>query len=337
MGMNAYQLVTDLHYSCGKRNRYNYQGEILEAINGILGHASTLRDEGYNVHLILLGDVCDTSITDSEEAMQTIEILRFFFNYYDSVHCVLGNHEVTYYKANPLWYLIDSIRDESLVSYKRLIAPKGITSLVNIDSTLEDGEVCFYFNHYGTHIKQPNVEHNVNIGLFHQDVGSSLITQMWGDWVDVEKSGATIGYQYAFFGHMHLALAKYELDGGCIGEWLGSIGRTNVNEVSDSKLERNVPAVLVDDGVFKGVRDMYIHLKPYAECVDTVRAEAEKKVRKIAKERVDRISATYVGSDLKEAIFKNVAGTSVDLLCHKVFGAQPEMLRYYHTEILKEE
>ena len=61
---NAYQLVTDLHYGCRKSNRYNYMGEVLAAITDIVSQANELKQRGYSVKLILLGDVCDISIND---------------------------------------------------------------------------------------------------------------------------------------------------------------------------------------------------------------------------------------------------------------------------------
>lgn len=316
---NAYQLVTDLHYGCRKANRHNYMGEILSAITDIIAQAAKIREQGYKVHLILLGDVCDVSINDPDDAMQSIEILRYFCSQYDSVYSVLGNHESTYYKGNPFWYLVSQIEDPALLGYKKLVQPKGIFSTIRLVDSIEDGDTKFYFNHYGTDTKVPTTNYKVNIGLFHKDIGSEELTKMWGRWEDVDEGTSTNGYTYAFMAHLHLAFGKYELNNGCIAEWLGSIGRTSIAEVDDSNLRRNIPVVYVEDGAFVDIKDNWITLQDRSTCVNEAMAEAEQKVRVKAKERKETSANIYIGSSLKETLFKTVSGTDMEAILRLCF------------------
>lgn len=331
MSTNVYLVVTDLHVDYVKENRISYITEILDALADIQTIANAYRQKykDCKLTLALLGDVFDGSITNASDAMQALEMFRLFCSSFDRVVSVVGNHEITYARDNPFWFLVSSIDDEGLQQVRRYIQPKGLFNVIEVLDTLEDGDVTFYFNHFGVRPKVP-VARGVRIGLFHQNVGSNDICKMWGTFDNVEEASYIQGYNYCFFGHMHLAKGQYYLNDSntCIGEWLGSIGRTKVDEVLDSSLEVNVPAIVIVDGKFQGVDKNLITLASYAECVDKLRAQATKLNRQRIKERNEIAMNSYKGETLYETLKVGFAGTELEFIFSFLSHSWDEV---YHT------
>lgn len=327
---NAYLVVTDLHCDVEKANRINYFGECLKALQDIMGIAEDYRKKGYSVKLILLGDVFDAGLTNSDDAMQFMEVFYFFCSVFDGVWSVVGNHEISYAKKNPFWFLVSSLQDEDLQSLKRFIQPRGLTGRIVVPATLEDGDTVLYFNHFGTPPKAPE-RGTVRIGLFHQNVGSNDICKMWGTFDNVEEASYVQGYNYSFFGHMHLAKGEYWLNEAhtCCGEWLGSIGRTKVDEILDDSLDVNIPAILVEDGVFKGIDRNVIQLLSRADTIDFPRLEASQKSRELIKERTQVATNNYHGETLYETLEGVFAGSSLAFIFSFLDHPWEEVYREY--------
>lgn len=290
----------------------NYLGEILQAIQDILNIADKYKSQGYSVNLIFLGDVFDAGSARSEDAMQLMEIFYFFTEKFSNVWSVVGNHEITYASNNPFWFLVAEIRDDSLSLIRRFIQPRGITGRVVIPDKVVDGEVSFFFNHFGTEPKLATGG-KVRIGLFHQNVGSSEICKMWGNFDNVEDAPYVQGYTNCFFGHIHMGRGEYWLnkEHTCTGEWLGTIGRTKVDEIVESHLEVNIPAVLVEDGRFVAIDKNFIQLPDFDKTVDKVKLEAYKKGREKFVERKKVATANYTGKTLLDTL--NVAFASSEI------------------------
>lgn len=315
----AYLLVTDLHYAESKANRKDYYSEVLQILQEVIGISLKYRDKGYSPQLIFMGDVNDTSIANPEEAMRCTDVLRFFVAQFDSAYSVVGNHEETYTENNPFWFLVSEIADEALMYLPKALQPKSVYPCITIPDVVIDGEVTFHFNHYGIPAKVP-VAKGVNIGLFHQNVGSSDICQMWGTFDNVEDAAYIQAYNYCFFGHMHMAYGKYELNehGTCVGEWLGSCGRANILEVENAPLEVNIPAILVEDGVFNSIEDNYIKRPTAQECVDYEKANLMRTTVAQLKEMQAKIPAGTLAISLLDSVKDGAAlaglGPIVDML-----------------------
>lgn len=309
---NVYLVTTDLHLALHKANRKDYFSEILKSMQDILEIQQRYQSKGYTTNLILLGDVFDSSISNASDALQLFELFRFFTQQFNKTYCVVGNHEITFMKDNPFWFLTSTVEDEYLLSLKKYIQPRGLQNSLIIPGTLTDGEVCMYFNHYATPIKLPT-EGGIKIGLFHQNVGSNEICKMWGTFADVEEETCIQGYDYCFFGHMHLAKGRYYLneEHSCICEWLGTIGRTKTTEVIDDDLDVNIPAILIEDGKLVKVEPNTIHLQSFSECVDLIKLEAYEKSRKLIEERQALTVNKYKGNSLYETLHGAFAGTAM--------------------------
>lgn len=332
---NAYLLVTDLHCDVEKANRVDYFGECLKALQDIMSIADKYRSQGYSVNLILLGDVFDAGLTNSDDAMQFMEVFYFFCSVFDHVWSVVGNHEISYAKNNPFWFLVSSLQDEGLQRLKRFIQPRGLTGRIIVPATVVDGEVAFYFNHFGAIAKVPD-EGVVRIGLFHQNVGSNDICKMWGTFDNVEEAAYVQAYHYSFFGHMHLAKGSYWLNEAhtCKGVWLGTIGRSKENEVIDDSLEVIVPVVLVDGGVFTGIEDNTIVLASRANAIDFQKLAAAQKSREIITERKNVSTNKYHGETLFDTLEGSFAGTPLAFVFSFLNHPWDEVYREY-TETLK--
>lgn len=307
---NAYLLVTDLHADVEKANRLNYFGEILTAMQDILNIAESYKQKGYSVRLMFLGDVFDAGSSNPADAMQLMEVFYFFTSVFDKVWSVVGNHEISYAANNPFWYLVAEMQDESLSTVRRYIQPRGLTSRIVVPDRVVDGDTVFYFNHYGTPAKVPD-SGKVKIGLFHQNVGSNDICKMWGTFDDVEEASYIQGYNYCFFGHMHLARGEYWLNEAhtCKGEWLATIGRTKVDEIQDDFLDINIPAILIADGRFVSIESNYITLKGVQDTVDIQKYEASKRSRELVAKRKNSAASNYKGGTLYETLEGSFAGT----------------------------
>lgn len=327
---NAYLLLTDLHYAESKANRVNYLGEVLDIVQSVLQIADECKEKGYNTKLILLGDVVDRSMSSSEDALSCQDVLRFFFSQFSEVYCVVGNHEETFITDNPFWYFVSEIGDETLAKLPRGIQPKSVIPCITVPSTVTDGEVTFYFNHYGIPPKVPD-KVGKTIGLFHQNVGSNDICKMWGTFDDVEEAAYIQGYNYCFLGHMHLAYGKYYLNEQhtCLCEWLGSAVRANVLEVENAPLEVNVPAVLVVDGRLEGIEDHLIARKPASECIvyDKVNLMREN-TSKIQQMR-DSVPKGLTSSTLLESIRDSARLVQLEPIIDMLLGSMDTLRMQY--------
>lgn len=326
---NAYLILTDLHYAVSKEHRINYLNEVLSILQQSLAVQQKYRDMGYRVFLIFLGDIIDGPIQSSEDALRCQVILRWYCATYDGAYAVLGNHEINNYSSNPFWFLVDGLEDAALSGLQRPLQPQGLEPVLRVPDVVHDGDLHLYFNHYGISSKIP-VSAGVNIGLFHQNVGSNDICKMWGTFADVEEASFVQAYNYLFFGHMHLANGKYKLNeaGTCVGEWLGSCVGTTVVEVETLPSKLNIPAILSEDGRFISVEDNPIDRSNPSEVIDYTRLDFTKKAKEAVKEKQKADSVPVIGDSLFSRIKFAADGLGL--------GGIIELLSSDHGAVLRE-
>lgn len=271
---NVYLVIPDLHYASYKEHRVNYFSEVLSIIQQLLDICNKLRIAGNKVYLLFLGDIVDGSISKVEDAMRCQDLFSFIRMQVDGIYTVLGNHEENNVSDNPFWFLLSELEDSALEQLAKPIQPKGVSSVIKVPATLQDGEVTFYFNHYGVPAKVPEVD-GISIGLFHQNVGSNYICKMWGTFDDVEQASYVQAYNYCYFGHMHLALGKFWLSETqtCQGEWLGTCIGTNINEVTALPRDASIPAIVVVGGKFQRIDHYIIHRSDPKQVIDYSKLE----------------------------------------------------------------
>lgn len=329
--INAYILITDLHIAHDKENRIDYFGECLHALESVINISSKYKSYGWRTIGIMLGDVFDGSVTTPGDAMALLELFKYFVGSFDEMYSVVGNHEITYCRDNPYWFCISGVEDGRLSNLKRGIQPKGMQNYFRVVDKLKDGDVVFYFNHYGVEPVCADVG-EVRIGLFHQNVGSPEVCRMWGEYTDVESASFVQTYDYLFFGHLHNGKGKFYLtpEHNRCAEWLGTLGRTSVSEVNDGDLEVNVPAVCVDDGRFVGIEDNCVKLMEFGKCVNVSTYEMSKNARRELKERKEKAVADYSGDTLKQALWGRLNGDTLGVLFELCLSSRDELVEEYN-------
>lgn len=263
------------------QTRVDYLAEIrgyMHKIKDDLSKVRSLLSSEDKLIVIFDGDVFDRYFSDLGQCMEWI---RFFVELNriteGNVYSVIGNHEITYKRQNLFWMLADvksawvretGMLTEEIVNFSRLI--KVVDELV-IDKLL------ILFGHYKCDLSWytterikstwPDVEevmlisHNELlsesiISHFKNAYGFDLVRGRSG-YVNIDTVGLlppTDMLKMVYVGHMHKAYGALEVNENINGvdhnftlQYLASIGRTNVEEVSNAFLERTIPIITVDN------------------------------------------------------------------------------------------
>lgn len=282
---NAYMIITDLHDSDkNKANRYDYMQEIFHVKQEIIRIGKQYKQQGHTVVPLFLGDIIDRSYKDVVSGINTNNFMVLLERIFSTPYSVVGNHETSFPKSNPFWAMVAEMDSTKLGRLKgKVCQPRGLINVINVTDELQDGEVCFYFNHHGTGVALPPNPMAVNIGLFHQDILFKGVVDVVREqhpelniWtandVYMDNNNLIQDYRYVFFGHKHelyghwvwtddITLKKTDV------YHLGSLGRPKHDEVYDTFLERNIPVVIVESGKFVSCEDNFITLLDRSSCV----------------------------------------------------------------------
>ena len=291
---HAYLLISDLHDTYRKKeNRVDYQTEIKLVKEYVIKLIQKYRKDNTKVYLIFMGDVFDTGYKEVFSSTTANNFFIFLRNICDGIYLLFGNHELTYYSGNPIYTLFRTISSKKIQRVQnKMWKPQGIFETFHVVDEICDGDTIIHFNHYGTNISKA-VDGYVNIALFHQDVVCSEILDdmqrhlhrtLYGSHpINFEQSDIFEGIHYNFFGHLHSVYGEWKLISDKTGwetrlEYLASLGRPNYTEVHDDFLERDIPAIVLEDGRFVGIEHNRFLLKSYAESVreDVVKKNKER-------------------------------------------------------------
>jgi len=310
---NAYILITDLHLADRNiRARIDYRNELNVVLHEIESTISSLKGRGVDsVNLLFLGDVFDRGYRN---VLQGINDAMWFTRLSKkcNVYTVVGNHELTYFHGNPFYTLAtgwETNRANTNLKYKTVFT--GKENILHTPDVLQDGNVAFYFNHYGLPALTPEKD-TTSIGLFHLDYHPKLVVQ------DAERNGRKLwhsdnqvqdglvnGYKYCFFGHMHTMQGIYETEAGTTLCFLGSLGRTSVSDLATDP-KRMLPIVLVRDGELESIEPHYFTLPSIAESADMVEVEKNHKDYEKLKQKV--------AIKTKDIFYKDTAAAVAELL-----------------------
>lgn len=308
MAKTAWLVISDLHlYHKNISSRKDYVGEMNEVCVKIVETAIKYKKSGFDiVNFLLLGDVFHRSYRNTFQTGYDNNFFVMLSQKFGKCYSVIGNHELNFYESNPFFTLVNSIESKKIQSISgKMWTPRGLLPTIHVVDRVDDGEVHFYFNHYGTSVSVPEGK-GVNIGLFHQeivcreiveDMQQKLHGNIWADTVDFGKLDVFDGYQHCFLGHMHKIYGTWCGDNGCSLHYLASLGRTNVGEVDDGFLERDIPVVLTEDGKFLAVESNTFKLRGVSECLVQIKAEEDAHAREIQKIREYTKTADVFGND----------------------------------------
>ena len=327
MKKDAYLLVTDLHFAFRMNARKNYFKEIVDILKELIEIKQIYQNQDYTVNLIVLGDLFNRGISDPTEAMHALEFFKYIFSLFSNVYAVIGNHELTYYKNNPFWFLLSEIKDESVLKLqKKMKQPLGFTNYINVIDRLNNGEVSLIFNHFDVVIKDITKSAKINIGLFHQNIGSEQISKMWTKYEDIEKSEILSGYDYCFFGHLHTASGKYKINDKFTAYFLQSLGRTNHTEVDNNDLFRIIPVIKIKDGIFEGIDENKIKLPSREEILNLEQIILTQQTYQESKAIKQETSRVVIGTSLYETLFRSIEGSD-DTIIIDLLSKSPENMK----------
>lgn len=318
MAKNVYMIVTDLHFgNIAASSRLNYRKEVEFVKCKLLETAIKYRSNGCTVKMLLLGDIFHGSYRDVTDALVDFSFFTMWREKIGEIYTVLGNHELTYYKANPFYALINKMESEAVQKIiNKVWTPLGLSNTIRVVDKLEDGNVDFYFNHSSTAVQSVSVnDDKVAIGLFHQDlIDPAIVEEMknrygneyYGLTRELDNAYELTGYNHCFFGHIHTAYGIWKA-GDVYLHYLASLGRTNEREVNDSMLERNIPCIVVEDDRFVAIEDNFVVLPDRKTCIsesNVIENRQEYQERKTVRELRDYVPiADDPVSDVK-ALFR---------------------------------
>lgn len=136
--------------------------------------------------------------------------------------------------------------------------------------------------------------------------------------LDFDKLDIFDGFTYNFFGHMHQVYGTWGYTNPKTGKssvlcYLASLGRSNVTEVNDDFLERNVPAVLIDDGHYSRVENNLFLLPDRQSSVREDIVKEQKAAYQVVKEQRELKNYSPMGDDPVNEI-ENVCNGSLLLM-----------------------
>ena len=346
---NVYLTLSDNHRPSNRKdNRFDIYKEVEYLDYNILKVVKKYRDLGYKVILLFLGDIYDRSYRSPNKAMKEVSSMFKLYSHVSSIFSVVGNHEYTFYKYNPFWSLVKNVDSERASSFKGgHWIPNGDLPIINIVDSLVDGEVEFIFNHYGCGVYPPSKD-KYTVGLFHQDVVYRSVLD------DAKKNNRCIfelsekemkskfkhvylddqvdllaGYNYCMFGHNHLLYGKWEDDSvGITYHHLGALLNPNHREISNDFLERNIPAVIVEDGKLLGIEDNFFNLMRREEVVNELKVRDQQLKYKQRKETKEIIDNSIVFDRPLDSVKTSFNSEQVNTIIDGIISNKPDPLYY---------
>lgn len=266
--MKVFLVVSDLHLSGQqKENRFSYDKELQHVFKQILFLIEKYRKQNAKVYIIFLGDLFDRSYKTPAKYGIDSSIFYFLKEKVDGMFVTIGNHELNFYINNPFWTCVNSIDS---VKLNRILTkntqPLGYINLFTVVDSLEVYDSIFHFNHFSCEDSIP-ISEKVNFGFYHKPFYSKELQKdaemRQVPSIFLDSSAANIDtvlkYDYVFLGHMHWLYGIWKHEYTTI-YGLASLGRPHKDEVSDTFLERNIPAIIFKNERFTNIENNFFHV-----------------------------------------------------------------------------
>ena len=333
-GQNSYLVLPDLHlWYKNIRARKDYVAEMI----GYMGQIYSLIYTNKHINnVIMAGDVFHQSFNSLDN---TSVFKNYFYNLKKllnsrggEIYSVIGNHEYTYNANNLFWHLIDNtiktpvfIHDNGvkivLDSYPSKKSTRYFLPYV-------DGDICITH----TEVLPPELKQQVQ-----KETGRKIYT------TDRCLSFDRFRVKHLFIGHMHKVVERYIVNAEDLGgqnykmyaQYLGSIGRTAVDEIDNEFLERDLPVITITgNGTFK-VDQLSISLKPFDLAVERAEVEQNKVIYEKRKEfanlKLERVQEKPIEA-IKEKYQNELINQILDAA--KVYQ-QPDVYNYIIAKLNK--
>ena len=298
------------------KNRVSYPQEIYGYLDRVVSIVKTY--EGEDITIIFPGDVFHRTFTSIGGLIKAFNFFATLNNLSNSnVYSCVGNHELSYPFNNPFWMLAKD-KTSRFGSMRGLEAYGSISKGLTVVDDLTIGNLKFIFGHYNRQDLADESDKDLVLithnSIIEAEICSYLQNTM-GRAANAEYMHTTSlrskealplseRLKYVFVGHMHTFYSSFTVEENICGvpmnfqlQYLGSLGRTAVNEVNDSDLERTIPHfVISEDGTYT-YDGISIELQPRASVV----------VEEIVTEQHEAYSREKAVKQLKES---NVFGDS---------------------------
>lgn len=275
---NKYIIIPDLHYwykniSCRK----DFLGEQEEFLSNLMMYINS--DETYN-NVIFSGDIYHRSFKDLDSSRwikSFFSELKYILNSRGGdLYTVIGNHEFSFSKNNPFWLqdgvifkTPEDIFDNGVHIYlESFHSPKSVRKFRN----KVECDICITHNE----VIPPEI--------------ASFVRKESGRRVFTSSHAISFKRYYLknlFVGHMHQIVDTY-----CIQEdegdtsrnfevqYLGSIGRTSVEEIDNDFVDRSLPVICIEgnEGEYT-IEQLPIKLRQYHDTVIAEQVEKQRRIR----------------------------------------------------------
>lgn len=284
--MSRTLVIPEPHISCTNINgRQDYVGEIKNYMNEVL---TAVIDETDITNVMFVGDIFNKGFKDIDEYMYWVDWFNNLNNILTSrngkVYSVVGNHELSFSRNNPFWRLT-SLEDNGFKTNfnwsNKAVQPKGNKSIISVCDVVDvSDKVTVFLCHYEAiqycknvveeHIKQYGGSKQ-RICLCHNSIISSTIANVlkknygrdplthYIKHENIESLDFFHLFDVVYNGHMHKAFSNFTLTNEENGKetrlfYLGSLGRTNSEEVNDADLVRMIPWFNNETGEYGGYK-----------------------------------------------------------------------------------
>lgn len=307
------------------KNRVDYPQEVYGYLNEIISHIKSYASE--EIIILFPGDVFHRSFTSLSGLVKVFNLFTELDNLSNShVYSCVGNHELSYPFFNPFWMLAK----DSTSRYTNMQHLDGYGSIrhgINIVDDLTVGKLKFIMGHYErTNLVDASdkdlvlISHNSIIepevnNYLQQTLGRSVNSEYMNT-IPLRSSNAIplVGnLKYVFVGHMHTFYSNFTVDEDIQGvhmnfqlQYLGSLGRTAINEVNDTDLERIVPHFVVDTQGNYTYEPFKLKLKPRSEVVIEEIVVANQKAYSREKAVKQLKESNVFGESAREAIINGL-------------------------------
>lgn len=254
-------------------SRKDYIGEIKEYLWSIEKYVENNEDIN---NMIFVGDVFNRGFTDIDEYFYWLDwfmkMNSLLSDRDGSIYSAVGNHELSFSKSNPFWRFTssnDSGYDTQCKWNSKSAFPIGMKSIIKVKDIVEFDDVSVFFCHYdkisecvdllNKHIDEFGEDrHRVCIShnsIISNEIANVLIKNYGRDplthFIQHEQISSYDFYNrfdYVFNGHMHKAYSSFIINDELRNRttklfYLGSLGRTNSEEVNDYDLKRVCPVI----------------------------------------------------------------------------------------------
>jgi hypothetical protein len=305
----------------------------------IMGDVEKKLDDKGDIDIIIFpGDVFHMGFVSSRDCMLFWIAWFYRMSKKYKIFCVIGNHEITYSKNNPFWKIAKM--SSSIIGNRG----ESYMELFTVVDTLDVEGIKIGFEHYGT-----KIEDNCDIVVSHNVYMNPLIERMLREQdnrslrtFDYRDVAEVKGMRILVVGHLHTAYGEFRVDREdgeyTLIKFLGSLGRTDVSQVNDFDLNRDVFCIYVNGDEIARLDNIAINLPPFAECCDLTAVSENRNEYELRKERVAEAGRFFLGTDPVEDVLKSLSSDiDISVMEAAILGTDFEWLNLLEKEVENEQ